>query len=363
MNISTSRRHLVLLCGGRSAEHEVSFQSAAAILQYLDKTKYRISVLGIEKNGSLCAPEITKQNLQLECLQEINFPNGQHWIPIVIELTPAPEMILPILHGPFGEDGTVQGVLEVLDIPYVGAGVSASAIAMDKIYSKKLLLQEGLPILPFFSLNHETWKNDREYCLRRVVNELSYPVFVKPANLGSSIGVSKSNTKDELLKHVEIAFNYDDHIIVEQAIDAREIEVSVLGNTSPQVSIAGEIIPSREFYSYEAKYLDKTSELLIPAPISQEQMKHVRDLALETFKILRLEGMARIDFLMDRDTGKFWISEPNTMPGFTDVSMYPKLWEASGLDYTALLDSLIDLGLERNQVRGRFSVDRHEQSR
>ena len=142
MNISTSRRHLVLLCGGRSAEHEVSFQSAAAILQYLDKTKYRISVLGIEKNGSLCAPEITKQNLQLECLQEINFPNGQHWIPIVIELTPAPEMILPILHGPFGEDGTVQGVLEVLDIPYVGAGVSASAIAMDKIYSKKLLLQE-----------------------------------------------------------------------------------------------------------------------------------------------------------------------------------------------------------------------------
>ena len=358
MNRGSARKHIVLLCGGKSAEHEVSFLSASAVLSHLDPAKYQISVLGIQKDGSLYSSETTRRDLKLNSSQEIGFPEGRHWVSVLTELTPATEVVFPVLHGPFGEDGTIQGTLEVLNIPYVGAGVWGSAVGMNKVYSKKILLQEGLPLLSFLSLTRKEWEDDREGCLQRVAEELSYPVFVKPANLGSSIGVHKSTHGEELLKHIDAAFCYDDQLVVEQGIDAREIEVSVLGNSDPKVSVAGEIIPSREFYSYEAKYLDGESQLLIPAPLSQEEMGQVQDLSLWTFKALQLEGMARIDFLMDRGTGQFWISEPNTIPGFTEASMYPKLWEASGLGYSELLDILIDLGLERQRRRSRFSVDR-----
>jgi D-alanine-D-alanine ligase len=229
---------------------------------------------------------------------------------------------------------------------------------MNKVTSKKILLQEGLPVLPFLSLTRNEWEDDAKGCVQRVTEELSYPVFVKPANLGSSIGISRSATGEDLLEHVKTALRYDDQTIIEQGIEAREIEVSVLGNSDPKVSVAGEIIPSREFYSYEAKYLDEESQLLIPAPLSREEMGRAQELALGTFRALQLEGMARIDLLMDRGTGQFWVSEPNTIPGFTEISMYPKLWEASGLDYSELLDELINLGQERHQRRSRYSVDR-----
>ncbi len=358
MSGGSARLHLVLLCGGKSAEHEVSFQSSSAILSHLDPGKYQISALGIQKDGSLYPPEITWRELRLEDSWEIDFPEGRHWVSVLTDLTPAVEVVFPVLHGPFGEDGTVQGALEVLNIPYVGAGVWGSAVGMNKIHSKKILLQEGLPVLPFISLTRGEWEGDRRDCLRRAADELSYPVFVKPSNLGSSIGINKSANEEELIEHVEVALDYDDQATIEQGIDAREIEISVLGNSEPRVSVAGEIVPSAEFYSYEAKYLDEGSQLLIPAPLSQEDMEQVQDLALRTFRVLRLEGMARIDLLMDRGTGRFWVSEPNTLPGFTEVSMYPKLWEASGLGYAELLDTLIDLGLERHQRRVRFSVDR-----
>ena len=358
MSGGSARVHLVLLCGGKSAEHEVSFQSSSAILGHLDQAKYQISALGIQKDGSLYPPEIIRRELGLEDSREFDFPEGRHWVSVLTDLTPAAGVVFPVLHGPFGEDGTVQGALEVLNIPYVGAGVWGSAVGMNKIHSKKILLQEGLPVLSFVSLTRGEWEDDQEDCLRRVAGELSYPVFVKPANLGSSIGINKSANREGLLEHVEIALGYDDQAIIEQGIDAREIEVSVLGNSQPRVSVAGEIVPSGEFYSYEAKYLDEESQLLIPAPLSQEEMGQVQDLALRTFRALQLEGMARVDLLMDRDTHRFWVSEPNTLPGFTEISMYPKLWEASGLGYSDLLDTLIDLGLERHRRRARFSVDR-----
>lgn len=358
MNSGSARRHLVVLCGGKSAEHEISFQSASAILCHLDQAKYQVSALGIQKDGTLYPPETTRRKLELDPSLGVYCPEGRHWVSVLNELTPVAEIVFPVLHGPFGEDGTVQGALEVLNIPYVGAGVWGSAVGMNKVTSKKILLQEGLPVLPFLSLTRNEWEDDAKGCVQRVTEELSYPVFVKPANLGSSIGISRSATGEDLLEHVKTALRYDDQTIIEQGIEAREIEVSVLGNSDPKVSVAGEIIPSREFYSYEAKYLDEESQLLIPAPLSREEMGRAQELALGTFRALQLEGMARIDLLMDRGTSQFWVSEPNTIPGFTEISMYPKLWEASGLDYSELLDELINLGQERHQRRSRYSVDR-----
>jgi D-alanine-D-alanine ligase len=229
---------------------------------------------------------------------------------------------------------------------------------MNKIHSKKILAAAGLPVLPWFSIDRYDWETRRAEMVALAEAVSAYPLFVKPANLGSSIGINKSKNRESLQAHLEEAFRYDDFIVVEKGIEAREIEVSVLGNLEAQASVAGEIIPSREFYTYESKYHDNSSELLIPAPISESQMGEVRRLALEGYRALQLEGMARVDFLMDKQTGELWINEPNTIPGFTSISMYPKLWEASGLRYPELLDRLITLGIERYERRRRLSVDR-----
>jgi D-alanine-D-alanine ligase len=336
----------------------VSFLSARSILSRLNQEKYRLSVMGIQKDGSLYSPEATRDKLGLDSSPQYHFPSGKHWVCLLLDLDPAPDVVFPALHGPFGEDGTVQGTLEVLDIPYVGAGVGGSAVGMNKIHSNEILMDSGLPVLPFLSLGQAEWQEGAKDFLELLEQQLHYPVFVKPANLGSSVGINKSKDRDELSEHIEVAFRYDDFIVIEEGIEAREIETAVLGNSQPEVSVAGEIIPSREFYSYEAKYHDQDSQLLIPAPLSEEQMQGVRELALATFKALQLEGMARVDLLMDKKTGQFWVSEANTIPGFTDISMYPRLWEASGLPYPELLDKLIDLGMERHRRRSRFSVER-----
>lgn len=348
-------KHVMVLCGGKSAEHEVSLVSAQLVLKNLNQKKYRVSVLVIEKDGSLCPSEAAPDKLGFTSSDSLNFPSGRHWVSVLLDLDP--DIVFPVLHGPFGEDGTVQGTLEVLNIPYVGAGVSASAVAMSKVHSKEVLRGAGLPVLPSLSLVQTQWAEDAEESLKRIEEELHYPVFVKPDNMGSSVGINKSRNRDELSEHIEVAFRYDDRVLVEKGVEAREIETAVLGNSQPEVSMVGEIIPSREFYSYQAKYDDENSQLLIPAPLSDEQAQQVQELALRAFRALQLEGMARVDFLMDKDSGRFWVSEANTIPGFTEISMYPRLWEASGVGHPELLDKLIDLGLQRHSSRSRFSVD------
>ena len=351
-------KHVVVLCGGRSAEHEVSFLSARSILSRLNQEKYRLSVVGLQKDGLLYSPEATREKLGLESDQPFHFPSDKHWVCLLLDLDPVADVVFPALHGPFGEDGTIQGTLEVLNFPYVGAGVAGSAVGLNKIHSNAILLDSDLPVLPYLSIHQAEWQDGAEDFLELLEKRLHYPVFVKPANLGSSVGINKSKDREELSEHIGVAFRYDDFIVIEEGIEAREIETAVLGNSQPEVSVAGEVIPSREFYSYDAKYHDQDSQLLIPAPLSEEQMQRVQELALAAFRALQLEGMARVDFLMDKNTGQFWVSEANTIPGFTDISMYPRLWEASGLPYPELLDKLIDLGLERHRRRSRFSVER-----
>ena len=350
-------RHVLALCGGRSAEHEVSLLSASSIINRLDQTKYRTSVVGIRKDGSLYPAEAIRGKLEIDPGREIQFPSGDYWMGLLTRLHPPVDIVFPVLHGPFGEDGTVQGALELLDLPYVGAGVWGSAVGMDKIHSKQILENSGLPVLVHLAVGARQWQQEAESVLALAERKLDYPMFVKPANMGSSVGISKSKNRQQLAEHVPIAFQYDGFIVIEQGIEAREVEVAVLGNLEPRASVAGEIVPSREFYSYESKYVDTASQLLIPAPLSEAEMAEIRHLALKAYQALQLEGMARVDFLMDRKSGRFWISEANTIPGFTEISMYPKLWEASGLPYPKLLDELIELGLERYRRR-RFSTDR-----
>ncbi len=351
-------RHLVVLCGGRSVEHDISFQSVASILRHLERTAARISLLGIARDGSTLPPVELRSRIDPESLEGIDLPETRHWTTWIQERVDRDVVVFPVLHGPFGEDGTVQGVLEILDVPYVGASVSGSAVGMNKIYCKAILGQAGLPVLPARSCGVARWRREPEAFLVDVESHLAYPVFVKPANLGSSVGISRCDGSADLRESIERALTYDEWVLVEQGIEAREIEVSVLGSFEPRASVPGEIIPSDTFYSYEAKYLSGTSRLLIPAPLSAELADSIRGLALTVFSVLQMEGMARVDFLMDKHTGKVWVSEPNTIPGFTRISMYPKLWEASGLTYPRLLATLIDLAVERHARRSRLRVER-----
>ncbi len=271
----------------------------------------------------------------------------------------AVDVIFPVLHGTFGEDGTVQGLLELADLPYVGAGVLGSALGMDKEVQKRLFLQAKLPVADFISVLRRDWQAGRKAVLRRAQGRLRFPIFVKPANLGSSVGISKVQRAAELAAAIEHAFEFDRKILVEQGIIGREIEVSVLGNDEPRASVPGEVIPAREFYDYTAKYLEDTTRFLVPARLARAQVRRCQELAVAAFRALDCAGMARVDFLMARRTGRIYVNEVNTIPGFTAISMYPKLWEASGLPYAKLLDSLIELALERHREkqRTRFSIE------
>ena len=356
--MTANKKHVVVLCGGRSAEHEISLISAVSILTYLDLQKYRVSVIGIEKDGSVYSSQRLGDKLLLPQGRSFELLEGRHWLCQLAEMQDSVDMVLPILHGPFGEDGTVQGALQLLNIPYVGAGVWGSAVGMNKIHSKRLLLHAGVPVLPYVETDRNRWALDEQGVLDRVEDELAYPVFIKPANMGSSIGIGRSQNRQDLASNIVEALRFDDFILIERGIEAREIEVSVIGNWEPRASVAGEIVPSGEFYTYEAKYIDEDSQLLIPAPLSESSMNEVRSLALRTYRALQLEGMARVDFLLEKEGDQFWVNEPNTIPGFTDISMYPKLWEASGLSYASLLDELIALGMERHERAQALSVDR-----
>jgi D-alanine-D-alanine ligase len=346
--------------GGRSGEHEVSLTSARGIMNAIDKEKYEVVPIGITKRGQwLIGGDVHQRLLDAAAGHPVledrqtNAPAGE-----VASTSPVPvlwraeaeeplDVIFPVLHGPFGEDGTVQGLLELAGIPYVGAGVLASAVAMDKVLCKDVLRTHGLPVVKHQVFLRKQVQTDPETVAAMCEAALVYPMFVKPANLGSSVGIHKVRTRPELLAGLADAALYDRRLLVEQGVEAREIEVSVLGNDEPIASVPGEIIPSREFYSYAAKYLDNSSRLLIPAPLTQEQSDLIRKLAVQAFKVLDCSGLARCDFLLEKSTGAVYISEINTMPGFTPISMYPKLWEASGISYHDLIDRLIELALER----------------
>ncbi len=343
------RINLIVIFGGQSAEHDVSCTTAAHVLRAADPTKYRITAVGIGRDGRWVLATEAQQALTV----------GPHTLPgrlvaagDVIEptvaVTPAGigrTVVVPLLHGPLGEDGTVQGMLELAGLPYVGTGVLGSAVAMDKAMAKQITTVHGIPQARYlaFRANELTPSSPAQ-----IAEELGLPVFVKPANMGSSVGVTKAKTVEALREAIEIALSYDEWIVIEEAIVGREIEVAVLGNLTPRASVPGEIVPGAEFYDYADKYVDDGSQSIIPAPLTTAQTEQVQALALKSFAALRCEGLSRVDFFFEEDGRGFLLNEINTMPGFTPISMYPKLWIASGLSYGELIDELVQLALERH---------------
>lgn len=364
---------LGILFGGRSGEHEVSLTSAASLLKALDLAKYQVVPIGITREGRwLVGPTSGSQEAPplravLESGQPVTpsvVPGGPQFIPLDVTpfttgILPEVDVIFPVLHGTFGEDGTVQGLLELAGIPYVGAGVLGSAAGMDKDIMKRLFRDAGLPVTRWALVLRREWAQEPARVRKRLEEEIRYPLFVKPANLGSSVGISKVRNARELGRALDLAAQYDRKILVERAVEAREIEVSVLGNDRPEASVPGEVVPVNEFYDYEAKYIKEGSELIIPAKLAPRQTQRIREFAVRAFRAVDCAGMARVDFLLERRTGRLFICEINTIPGFTPISMYPKLWEASGIPYPQLIDRLVELALERHRekTRTRYSYD------
>lgn len=361
----SGKLRVVVLFGGRSGEHEVSLQSAASVINALDKEKYDVLPVGITKEGRWLVgagpQEVLQQGFRGDLLPVILSPDPQrpYLVPLQepgsyeAELGKPIDVVFPVLHGTYGEDGCVQGLLELANLPYVGGGVASSAVGMDKILMKKLFAYHGLPQAKFLSVFRRDWERRPEEVVGMVEARIGYPCFVKPANLGSSVGISKAKNREHLMQALHEAARYDRKLVVEENIDGREIEVSVLGNDDPQVSVPGEIIPCNEFYDYEAKYIADDSELIIPADLPGEVTAEIRRLAVEAFQAIDCAGMARVDFFVTRQDQRVLINEINTIPGFTRISMYPKLWEAAGLPYPKLLEKLIDLALARHRDRSR----------
>ena len=361
-----SKLRVGVVFGGRSGEHEVSLMSARSVLSALDPEKYLVMQIGIDRSGSWWSGEDVLQGLDRDDFDQLTEatllpdPNRSGLYQVqtsergdFLELFSDLDVLFPVLHGTFGEDGTLQGLLELADLAYVGAGVLGSALGMDKAVFKQLMHAYGIPVVPSTLVLRSAIEQDLESVIVQAERLSPYPLFTKPANLGSSVGISKCRSRSDLTEGLLDAAQYDRRVLIEKGIDAREIEVSVLGNDAPQVSVPGEVIPSREYYSYEAKYLDGSSGLIIPAPISPDQTERVRRLAVQAYQAIDCSGMARVDFLLDKENGELYVSEINTIPGFTQISMYPKLWEASGLSYPELVDRLIELALERKTDRDR----------
>jgi len=354
-----------LLFGGRSVEHEVSVTSATCILKALDPTRYDVALVAIDHQGRwhLGSPALPPEAAASGAEVTLPAVPGEGHLVSMPRTTrdaaraiQALDVIFPIVHGQGGEDGTLQGLLELAGVPYVGAGVLGSALQMDKEASKRLLAAAGLPVVPWVLVRREELRADAQAAAERAERALGFPVFVKPANLGSSVGITKVKERKQLVPALREAARYDRKLLVERAIDAREIEVALLGNDPIEASVVGEIRTQREWYDYEAKYVDEDTELLIPAPIDEEQSRKARSLAIEAVRLLEGAGLARVDFLMDRRTGELFVNEVNSLPGFTEGSMYPRLWEASGLPYAALLDRLIELALERHREKSELET-------
>jgi D-alanine-D-alanine ligase len=366
MTSHNKKLRIGVIFGGRSGEHEVSLASAASVIRALDPAKYEAVPIGITKEGRWLAGTPAQKMLP-EVLR------AGHGVmlnadPSVAALVPtdggpsAPlqvDVVFPVLHGTYGEDGTVQGLLDLAGLPYVGAGVLGSAVGMDKDMQKRLFLQAGLPVGDFAAILRSEWEASRKSVLRRLSKQFRYPLFVKPATLGSSVGMTKVHRASEMPGALDFASEFAQKLVIERGISGREIEVAVLGNDDPQASVPGEIIPHREFYDYTAKYLEQGTKLEIPAKLSRAQVRQFKEYAVRAFRTLECRGMARVDFFLENKTGHIYLNEINTIPGFTSISMYPKLWEASGLSYRDLIGRLIGLALaeHREKLRTKYSIE------
>jgi D-alanine-D-alanine ligase len=378
--MSVKRLRVGVLYGGRSGEHEVSLASAAAVFANLDRARYEPVPIGIDKEGrwsiaetpptAMSAGDVIEQ-ARLEAAKpagvdrEVHLvarPSGETILSIEREHDTSVaramvtgsnlDVIFPVLHGPYGEDGTIQGLLELANVPYVGAGVLASSLGMDKALMKVVFSARGLPVCDYRVVLRHEWDRRREKTLTDLESALEFPLFVKPANLGSSVGISKAKDRVSLADAIDLAGSFDRKIVVEAAVpEAREIECAVLGNEEPSASVPGEVIPSREFYDYEAKYIDDGSKIVIPADLPPAAVTEVQQLSIDAFKAIDCAGMARVDFLLESASGRLFLNEVNTIPGFTTISMYSKLWAASGVDYATLLDRLIALAIERHAAK------------
>lgn len=367
---------VAVLFGGRSGEHEVSLMSAESIMRALDPFKYEVIPIGIAKDGRWligrdplgALKEGVRERLPAGLIPTAFWPDPAQPGLITADLGDAPsatasgresfDVVFPVLHGPYGEDGTIQGMLELANVPYVGSGVAASGASMDKIMMKDLFRAAGLPVLDYVAVKRKNIDSRFDEIRQTIEDRLGYPCFVKPANLGSSVGITKVKSPNDLRAALLEAARYDRKIIIEKAaIGYREVECSVLGNDEPETSILGEIVPGGEFYDYNAKYIDDTSELIIPARVSENTAARVRELAAAAFLAVDAAGLARVDFFVHSETEEIYINEINTMPGFTRISMYPKLWEATGLSYSELIDRLIELALERHQDKNASETD------
>lgn len=358
--------HLGVLFGGRSGEHEVSLMSAKSILAVLDVEKYVITEIGIGHDGTWWSGANVMESFEkssfLGLYRVFLLPEpgrtilyrredrgGKEEISAITEL----DVIFPVLHGTFGEDGTLQGFLEMADIAYVGAGVLGSSVGMDKGLFKDVMRANSIPVVDWIICNRKEVTNDLQVTIEKAEKMAAYPLFVKPANLGSSVGISKCKNRSDLMEGILEAARFDRRILIEKGVNAREIEVSVLGNEVNKASVPGEIRPSDEFYSYKAKYIDGKSELTIPAPLDAGLIKQIQETAQKVYQVIDCAGMARVDFLLEKETNRLFVNEVNTIPGFTSISMYPKLWEASGISYPQLIDQLIGLALDRKAERNK----------
>src|SRR5271155_3272153 len=364
MTPDKKRLRIGVLFGGRSGEHEVSLASAASVIRGLDPDKYEAVPIGITKEGhwligsgaQKMLPEVLRTGQRVTmtadptdaALVKLDGSGGGQRI----------DVVFPVMHGTFGEDGTIQGLLDLAGLPFVGAGVLGSAIGMDKDVTKRLLQVAKIPVVPWITVHRHDWEKNPKQIQRAIESKFKYPVFVKPATLGSSVGMTKAHSRAELAPALNLAAEFAMKILVEKAMVAREIEVSVLGNHDPKASIPGEIVPHREFYDYTAKYLEDGTQLLIPAKLNAAQVKTIQSLAVAAFRALELSGMARVDFFLEkRGSGKLFLNEVNTIPGFTSISMYPKLWEASGIPFRELIDRLIALALEQHAEKARTKYE------
>jgi D-alanine-D-alanine ligase len=352
-----------ILFGGESGEHEVSLASATSVLNALDRGQYEPVLIGITRDGRWVALRSTAGLLEYEapyaladgaCQGHADAGTaGAELLPMSANIEElresAVDVVFPVMHGPRGEDGTVQGLLELAGLPYVGSGVLASSVSMDKAMMKAVFADEGLPSVPHELVTSREWEREPERCLCSIESHLTYPVFVKPCNMGSSVGISKALDRDALSQALALAARFDRRIIVEQGVDAREVECGVLGNEEPEVSVPGEIVPHHEFYDFSAKYTAGLADLVIPAELTAQQTHTVQALARRAFIAVDAAGLARVDFFVLRETGDVVVNEINTIPGFTATSMYPRLWEASGVSYTELLDRLLRLASERHE--------------
>jgi D-alanine-D-alanine ligase len=364
------RLRVGVLFGGRSGEHEVSLASAASVIRGLDPDKYEAVPIGITKEGhwligagaQKMLPEVLKGGQRVmmtadptdAALMKLDGSGGGTRL----------DVVFPVMHGTYGEDGTIQGLLDLAGLPFVGAGVLGSAIAMDKDVAKRLLQAAKILVVPWVAVSRAVWEKNPAEVVQTVESKFQYPVFVKPATLGSSVGMTKVHSHEELAPALNVAAEFAQKILVERAMVAREIEVSVLGNSDPAASVPGEIVPHREFYDYAAKYLEEGTQLLIPAKLTRAQVKKFQKLAVAAFRALELCGMARVDFFLEKEGGKIFLNEVNTIPGFTSISMYPKLWEASGIPFRDLIDKLIELALEqhREKARTKYQIELPEGS-